>query len=516
MRFFGKKRKVPEIKASIIPSGYSYQMFDGDKFPGGFGDTKLFMMEYWTLRERSHQLFRENVYARGLLRRLVTNEINTGLTPEVIPNAKILGIADEDELGEWAEGVEDRFSIWADTPKLCDINQQFDFGQIQRIARMEALIAGDILVVLNLDSKTGLPRVQLIGGENVITPPGYLFKSVPRIESGVELDSAGRQIAFHVQQADNTIIRIPAFGASSGRRLAWLVYGCDKRANEVRGEPLLAIILQSLKELDRYRDATQRKAAINAVLAMFIKKTQDKIGTKPITAGAVRKTSITGVDSDGLSRTYRIAQQIPGLVIEDLQVGEEPVAFGNAGIDTNFAEFEAATINAIAWANEVPPEILTLAFSSNYSASQAAINEFKNYLNKFRAEFGANFCKPIYQEWLLSEVLQQRIAAAGFLEAWRNPLKYDIFASWLWSEWSGAIKPSTDVRKQAQGYQIMLDLGLITHDRASKELTGTKFSRNIRTIKRENVALAEVRSILSPVQDLNNSGMDEEEDEENV
>ena len=40
---------------------------------------------------------------------------------------------------------------------------------------------------------------------------------------------------------------------------------------------MLSVILQSLKEIDRYRDATQRKAAINAILAMFIKKTQDKV-----------------------------------------------------------------------------------------------------------------------------------------------------------------------------------------------------------------------------------------------
>ncbi len=73
--------------------------FDGDKFPGGFGPTQLFTADYWTLRERSSQLFTENLYARGLIRRLITNEINTGLTPEATPDEQIIGVA-EDSLAD--------------------------------------------------------------------------------------------------------------------------------------------------------------------------------------------------------------------------------------------------------------------------------------------------------------------------------------------------------------------------------------------------------------------------------
>ena len=68
--------------------------FDGDKFIGGFGHTKVFLADYWLLRQRSDQLFKENLYARGLVRRLITNEINTGLNLEAVPNTDILGLGD--------------------------------------------------------------------------------------------------------------------------------------------------------------------------------------------------------------------------------------------------------------------------------------------------------------------------------------------------------------------------------------------------------------------------------------
>ncbi|MCK4960459.1 MAG: hypothetical protein KAT00_13695, partial [Planctomycetes bacterium] len=48
-------------------------VFDGSKFSGGFGPTKDYrFIDYHTLRLRSYQLFTENLYASGLIKRLLT------------------------------------------------------------------------------------------------------------------------------------------------------------------------------------------------------------------------------------------------------------------------------------------------------------------------------------------------------------------------------------------------------------------------------------------------------------
>ena len=138
-----------------------------------------------------------------------------------------------------------------------------------------------------------------------------------------------------------------------------------------------------------------------------------------------------------------------------------------------------------------PAEILTLSFSSNYSASQAAINEFKIYLNPVRAAWGDDFCQPIYVDWLLSETLTGRIKADGLLGAWRDPSQYDRYAAWIAADWSGAIKPSVDLMKQANGYALLVEQGFISRDRATRETTGTKYSKNVAKLKRENLALAD-------------------------
>lgn len=487
---------APQASAGYTPSEFS--LYNGDKFAGGFGTTQIFTKDYWALRQRSAQLFTENLYARGLIRRLITNEINTGLTPEAAPDEDILGLKDG-ALTDWAETVENRFGIWGKDKAVCDWARSRTFGELQREIRREALIEGDILVVLRQNPRTKLPSIQTISGSRVRTPLGGDDHAAKghKITHGVEFDKNGRVVAYWVQQDDNTSKRLAAFGARTGRRVSWLVFGSDKRMDDVRGEPLLSLVLQSLKEIDRYRDSTQRKAVINSILAMFIKKGEDKPGTLPMTGGAVRGDAATVATAEGTTRQFNIEKYVPGLVIEELQHGEEPITKGGEGTDLNFGQFEEAIIQAVAWANEIPPEILRLAFSNNYSASQAAINEFKIYLNLRWSVEGENLCGPVYVEWLLSETLLGRVAAPSLIEAWRDPSQYDIFGAWVCTDWYGSIKPSTDMLKQVKASELLVGGGYSTRAREARITTGTKYSKNIKRLKRENEQLAESRRPLA-------------------
>jgi capsid protein len=497
---------LQSMSTSMFTSDFENTYFNGDKFFGGFGTTQLQHLDYWTLRQRSSQLFNENLYARGLIRRLVTNEINTGLTPEASPDEQIIGVP-EDSLNDWSEMVENRFGIWFKGPNLCDWKHVNTFGAIQRAARAEALITGDVLVIIRQSRRNKLPMIQLVSGNQVQTPLGEShIRKGHTVRHGVEFDGMDRVVGHWIKQADGTSKRITAFGERSGRRISWLLYGTDKRLDDIRGQPLLSLVLQSLKEIDRYRDSAQRKAVINSVLAMFIKKTDDKMGTLPITGGAVRKDQASVTDGDGTVRKFNIASQIPGLVMEELQKGEEPVGFSSQGTDVNFGIFEEAIIQSVAWANEIPPEILRLAFSNNYSASQAAINEFKIYLNKIWSEFGENFCTPIYIEWLINETLMQKISTPGLLKSWRNSDQYDIFGAWTNVIWYGSIKPSTDMLKQAKGSQVLVNEGWSTNARESRITTGTKFSHNIKRLKHENQLKADaMRPLLEIQEEFSNS-----------
>ena len=73
-----------------------------DKAVDFSGNTKDYQfVDYYTLRKRSVSLFKSNPYCRGVIRRLLRNEIGTGLNLESSPIAERIGM-DDDQIQEWA------------------------------------------------------------------------------------------------------------------------------------------------------------------------------------------------------------------------------------------------------------------------------------------------------------------------------------------------------------------------------------------------------------------------------
>ena len=97
---FGKKKNqsVAEIKGGKSLDNYGVYLrtiaadsWNGSKFEGSFGPLEDFaFVDYWTLRKRSLRLFRENIYAKGIIRRLIWNEIHTGLVASPVPESSII------------------------------------------------------------------------------------------------------------------------------------------------------------------------------------------------------------------------------------------------------------------------------------------------------------------------------------------------------------------------------------------------------------------------------------------
>lgn len=470
--------------------GFHQSAWNGDKFYGGFGITKDYdIIDYWLLRRRSKQLFTENIYARGLLRRLITNIVNKGLNLEATPDSTILGL-DADMLEDWSEMVERRHNIWGKSPHLCDYKKASTIGGIERQAELMAMISGDVLVVLR-QGPTGLPSVELVDADHVDDPLSDTMVRAVRnrgntIVHGVEIDKAGRHIAFFVRQKDGKFKRVTARGAKTNRVQAWLYYSTERLIDDVRGQSILALMMQSLKEVDRYRDSEQRSAVVNSTIALWVEKTQEKISSLPLNSGATRLDTVTTQNDSHGRKDVEFSSMMPGMMLQELQHGEKPTSYDTKRPNVNFAAFETAILSTIAWANEMPPEILVLQFQKSYTAARGAVVEFKMFLDRKRASMGEGFKDPIYQEFVLSETLQGSITSPGLLEAWRDPQQWDKFGAWMLADWSGAIKPNTDLLKDAKGYKLLMGESLLTRDRSSRELTGMKYSKVVQTLRKEN------------------------------
>ena len=483
--------------------------FDGEKFPGGLMPVnELFGLDYWALRERSNELFHKNAYARGIVRRIVTNVIYDGLHLEATPEKNILNLQDE-FIDDWSERVESRFYLYNQTPEIIDFKKRRNGGELQSQIKTEAIISGDCLVVLRQSPKYRLPTVEIISGDRVQTPVGLL--SNENIVDGVELDRAGRHFAFYVIDDNNPLgyTKILARGRNTGRLQARLIYGCDKREDGVRGVPLLAIAIQPLAEIDRHRDSAQRKATLNSVVVAAVERgAAAKAKSKPLTGkGANRRdAAVDVVDAGGNSRRVSFADMIPGMNFENLNPDEKITFFNNNGVDINFGAFEAAILMGVAWALEIPPEILLLSFNKNYSASQAAINEFEMFLGKERTRFGAAYCDMLYQDWFMSMVLMNRIEAGTYLQDMMDAERWEYARAWTLADWAGHVKPATDPLKRVNAYARAIEEGLMTRSRATREIFGMKYSQVIRQLKKENEQWVEASQPIADMEQKNGFG----------
>lgn len=544
--------RLKKIVLNSLSDYLTGDRWDGSKFFGSLSPVSEWtFVDYWTLRKRSLALFKKNMYAKGVIRRLLNNEIHTGIIASPTPMGSVIwkGMDDESRenlVAEWGEQLETEFSLYAETPTVFDWGKKLTFSSFQETVRFESLISGDGIIISRIDNKTGLPRWQWVNGDHIVSPESYNLREEHYILHGVEFDRWGKKCAFHIRTMVNGEFqyeRIPVRGEKSGRLISWMVYGTEHFVDDVRGEPFLADSVYILKDLDRTRDAEVRASLVNAMIPIFFKHSKDAISVPRPSAGVALKGASGAVVPPTASRpattpggiilpdgydveppTKKIDIWNPGTVA-DLDSDEDVVSFNTNRPNVNYAAFEKAIVSVLSWSHGIPPEILMLEFNNNYSASRQANNEFVVYLSKFYKSFGETVCQNIYNAFLEQAVLTGQLALPGFMKAYGDPTKWRTVSAWEKCAWIGLNRPAVDRLKEVQASEKALDNMLTTFDIEARSVSGLSIDQIIQTQKREIAKMA--RAGLAPhTREDNNSNpaypieggstMDEGEFEERV
>ena len=310
-----------------------------------------------------------------------------------------------------------------------------------------------------------------------------------------ESDTSGTLTA-----GQNNTVRVLAYGEKTGRRNILHIMNRE-RIGQVRGVPFLAPVIDTIKQLGRYTEAEVLAAVINGLFTVFIEK-ESASDDVPFGESIPEEMQVDQEDENSI-------ELAPGAVI-DLGEGEKANMVNPGRPNPNFDPFVIAVLKQIGAALEIPYEILIMAFSSNYSASRAAILEFFKVVKMYRAWFVADFCQPIYEEWLSEAVAKGRIKAPGFFT---DPIIKDAYCS---AEWTGPSAGQLDPTKEVEAAEKRVQGGYSTREREARELTGTDFYKNIKQRKREEELLKEVTGgAKTDTQTVENINGREESDTEN-
>lgn len=528
-----KEVEIKEDKKAfyaVNPSSTGSFMFtigyDGEKNVGEAGPIINYLNDYNGLRARSWQLYYESEIAQTIIKRSVTWTISRGLRLEAQPNELVLqseGYAiNKDTFKGIDDIIEARWKVWA-ASKKCSYDGIYNLAGLAREQQKNKWVAGDVLVVLRY--KKNQLTVQLIDGACVKTPYGIVdwMEGMPvlpgseRVINGVVLNDRGQHVAYWVQTSLLAFERVECVSKKTGMTMAYMVYGQRYRLNNTRGIPLLSVVNESAKILDRYKTATLGNAEETAKTVMSVEHESFSDGGNPMTENltrAINPTKPTDIakDIDGNVLANNIAVTT-GKQVFNMPIGAKLTKLNHTA-ELHYKEFFETNANAICSTVSIPPEVAFMKYDSNFSASRAALKDWEHTIIVNRDEAATDFYQPIYSMWLFIEVMTGKINLPGYLQAYmeNNQTALDAFTESLWK---GPTVPHIDPKKEVEAVRAMLgdnaaSLPLTTLENATEMLNQGDYDENAKQFAEELQEAKDMNVYIEPIRGGGNTANPQE------
>ena len=467
--------------------------YNGEKNSGDAGPLKIYGIDYLTLRWRSRQCYVESDLAQTVIGRFCTWVIGKGLRLQAEPSKKVFELEKiQIDTQKFSSDVEAYFELFCSDEET-DFSGMDSLSTKANEAYKDALIGGDVLVVLRYINKQ--IKVQIIDGEWVQSPnysnQEYKLENGNVICHGVEKDSFGKIIAFHVKTDDLKFERIPARVEGTDLQSAFLVTANKYRIGGSRGMPILGVILEKLTKMDRYSDAVLGSAEERAKIVMFIQHHINGTGDNPFMANVARAIDPTATavpqTDDGKVLADNIAATTQKQVFNMPQGSElKTVSSQN---DLYFQEFFTVNIHLVAAAIGMPYNIAMSKYDDNYSSSRAAIKDWENTLNVTRENFQRAFYRQIYKYWLEIMIMEGKINAPGYLQARIKNNRF-ILNAYRKARFVGTPVPHIDPAKEVAAERAKLGplgahLPLTTVEAATENLNAGESLANMEQFSKE-------------------------------
>jgi len=444
------------------------------------------------LRQRSRDLYMNAPIAHSTITTIRTNVVGAGLQLKPIIDAKKLNITEE-KAEKIKQKIETEFGLWAES-KLCDSCRINNFYELQQLAQISWLMSGDCFALLKFEKATNIMpyslRIHLIEADRICNKNGLIIdknaENNNSIYNGIEVNKNGASTAvwicskypnsyYYNIQEELKWIRVPFFGEKTGRRNILQLMESE-RPEQRRGVPILASVIEPLKQLTRYTEAELMAAVISSMFTVFITTKDSDTSVNPL-------GEMIPQDQQNYN-TYEEREYELGVGAINVLGEGESIEIADPKRPTNsFEAFINSLAKSIGAALEIPQELLLKSFTSSYSASRAALLEAWKMFKMRRNWLSSDFCQPIYEEWLTEAVASGRIEAPGFFK------DETIRKIWCKAEWYGPTQGQLDPVKEVNAAKERVNNGFSTRQKETMELTGTDFYNNVKQLKKEKELL---------------------------
>jgi len=470
--------------------------YNGEKNLGEIGTIRDYRLDYEGLRLRSWQSYLESEISQTVLNKFAMWVIGSGLKLQTDPVKPVLKSEkleiDPEAFNEVAEA---RFKVFS-CSKTSDYSGMNNLQIMAKTAFLNSIIGGDVLVVLRYVNNQ--VKVQLVDGAHLASPffgtdyYGQAISNGNTVKNGIELSPTGEHIAYYVKTGLLKFERIEATGKKSGKKMAFLVYGMRYRLDNHRGIPLISTVMETLKKLDRYKEATVGSAEERQKITYAIEHDRDSTGESPLAksiSNAFDYGSAEDLPKDVNGK--ELANTVAATT--NKQTFNMPIGAKLTSLESKnelyFKDFYTTNIDLICAAVGIPPEVAMSKYDSNFSASRAALKDWEHTINVNRALFSFQFYQPIFDLWLETEILKNKIQAPGYLKALSegNDMVLDAYRN---SRFVGTSVPHIDPLKEVNAEraklgQLAAHMPLTTIEAATEVLNGGDSDNNLAQFSEE-------------------------------
>lgn len=405
------------------------------------------------LRARSRDLIRNAPIATSVVGTTVTHVVGTGLSCNPQLDADFLRLTPE-AATQWQQDTRRRFKTWSESTD-CDLARVQNFYGLQDLALRTTLASGDVFAITPRPSRPSKPprlAIQLIEADRCCNPAGS--RDTATLTDGIEHDAeTGEALTYHIcnrYPADlgtttRTWQSIPARGGKTNRRNVIHLFR-QLRPGLRRGVPILAPVIEPLKQLSRYTDAELSAAVASGLFPLFTSMDPD----------AFDQLFSEEDRSKLVDRNSKWTGEIESAKITNLLPGETITSPNPGRPNAEFDPFVQACVRQIGMAIGIPYEVLVMHYQSSYSAARGALLMAWRFFMGWRDWLATSFCQPVYELWLADEVAEGRISAPGFFAD-------DVIrAAWCAAQWVGDGPGSIDPNKEVSAAEARVALGIST------------------------------------------------------
>ena len=387
------------------------------------------------LRARARWLSANNPICKSIDRSIIKNCIGSGISLQSRLN--------KDEIKNAAELNKQIETLWNEFTKKqnFDVTGRASFRKFQKMLLKAKLVDGESLIncVWTNDKKFPL-KFQLTEVDQFDTSKSKNGNNT--IFSGVEIDSYGKPIGYHIKTEINSF-------ASKKFDAKYIIHFYDsERASQYRGITDYAQTINNIKDFAAYNDSEIVKNRILASFATFIKT--------PNVGGNMFGDKKTG-EKMGSSDPIK---EITAGMIKYLRPGEEVASVQSNQLGTSYNDFITNTIRIIAAGRDISYELGIRDYSKvNYSSARASLIQDNKRFDDEQNLLVEDALNPMFEMFMDSVVLAGTLKLPN--DYWTNKEKY-IKAVWIMPtrEWVDPLKDINAIEKE-------IKLGLNSRTRAA-------------------------------------------------